>query len=150
MLTAHSAGVSDSDLRETLLGTWRLTNCRENVYGTLVKPYGDNPHGYLVYTPDGHVVVQFAVPERPDLFGPSADAPRVSVLRKTTEANTAIGFMGYCGTFEILDGEVVRHMEFGIQLGMSGRVEARTVVIDGDRLTLGTPRGRQFEWQRVH
>ncbi|HEY1294881.1 MAG TPA: lipocalin-like domain-containing protein [Chloroflexota bacterium] len=139
--------MSDQDLRRALLGTWRLISCQDNVDGTPVKPFGDYPQGYLVYTPDGHVFVQFAASERPELFGRSALGP---ALLETTAANTAIGFGGYCGTFEVRDGQVVHHMEFNPSLRfMDGRSEARSVVLDGDRAILGTPRGRQFEWQRV-
>jgi hypothetical protein len=137
-------------LREALLGTWRLVNCQETVNGTLVKPIGDSPQGYLVYTPDWHVFLQFVATERLDLFGPSAGPPQVAVLRETTEANTPLGFTFYSGTFEVRDGQVVHHMEFGMLTNMTGRVESRAVALDGDRLTLGTPRGRQFEGQRVH
>src|SRR6266568_5815569 len=138
--------MSDSDLRRALLGTWRLVSCQQNTDGKLVKPFGDNPQGYLVYTSDGHVVVQWAARERRDLFAASAHG---TVLLETTEANTAVGFFGYCGTFEVRDGQVVHHIEFGILLEMSGRSSPRTVVLDGDRLILGTPRGAQIEWQRV-
>jgi hypothetical protein len=31
-----------------------------DVDGKLVKPLGDNPQGYLVYTPDDHVIVWMA------------------------------------------------------------------------------------------
>ena len=41
--------MSDQDLRQALLGTWRLISCQEGVDGTLVKPFGDDPQGYLVY-----------------------------------------------------------------------------------------------------
>jgi len=41
--------MSDQDLRQALLGTWRLISCQEGVDGTLVDPFGDDPLGYLVY-----------------------------------------------------------------------------------------------------
>jgi hypothetical protein len=139
--------MSDSDLRGALLGIWRLISCQENADGKLVKPFGDNPQGYLVYTPDGHVVVQWAARERQELFAASAHGV---VLLETTQANTAVGFFGYCGTFEVRDGGVVHHIEIGILTQMTGQSSFRTVVLDGDRLILGTPRGAQLEWQRVH
>src|SRR5262249_17269206 len=144
--------MSDSDLRQALLGTWRLIDCQENVAGTVVKPFGDNPQGYLTYTPDAHLFVMFGARERPDLFGPtpSTGRPRGPALRETTAANTVIGFNGYCGTFDVHDGQAIHHQLFHFVQSNEGRDEARFVVLDGDRLTLGTPRGRQFDWQRVH
>jgi hypothetical protein len=134
-------------LRQALLGTWRLINVQVDVDGTTVKPFGDNPHGYLVYTPDGHVVVLFAARERPMLFSPSGGrGPR---LVETAAANSPLGFLGYAGTFEVRDGQVIHHSEFHIIPSNDGRVEARTVVLDGDRLILRAPHGQQLEWQRV-
>ena len=99
--------MSDSDLRQALLGTWRLTSFQFDVDGTLVKPFGDNPQGYLVYTRDGHVFVQMADPRRPQLFGRAQPGGSpVPVLLETTEAGTALGFLGYCGTFEVRDGRL--------------------------------------------
>jgi len=143
--------ISDSDLRQALLGTWRLvSNHQVDVNGKLVEPFGDDPLGYLVYTPDGHVLVQMASRERPQLFGTSANAGNRPVLLETTEANTPLGLTGYCGTFEVRDGQAIHHMEFGVLPRNNGHVETRLVVLDGDRLSLRTSRGGQLEWQRVH
>src|SRR5262249_3757634 len=140
--------MSDAELRKALLGTWRLVSLQADVDGTVVKPYGDNPLGYLVYTPDGHVVVQFADRQRPTLFVPRTR--RSPVLAEPTDADTALGFAGYCGTFEVRDGQLIHHCEFHVAPGWDGRAETRAFALDGDRLTLGTPRGHQLEWQRVH
>jgi hypothetical protein len=49
---------------------------------------------------------------------------------------------------QVRDGQVIHHIEFSILPSMSGRVEPRAVVFDGDRLILGSPRGGHIEWQR--
>jgi hypothetical protein len=126
-----------------LLGTCRLVSLHDNLDGTLDKPFGDNPQGYLVYTPDGHVFVQYAT--RAKRRWPS---PEVLEL-PYREFRNALGFGAYCGTFEVRDSQLVHHVEFGVVQQWSGVVEARSVVLDGDRLVLGTPRGAQLEWQRV-
>jgi hypothetical protein len=105
---------------------------------------GDNLQGYLVYTPDEHVFVQFATRDERGWPGPEV------LELPDSAARNAIGFVAYCGTFEVRDGQVVHHMEFGILQRLSGRVETRSVALEGDRLILGTPRGGQFEWRRVH
>jgi hypothetical protein len=118
---------------------------------------GDNLQGYLVYTPDEHVFVQFAT--RAERSWPGPEVLEMSRGR----AAAALGFWAYCGTFEIRDGQVVHHMEFGILPSLSGRIDPRSVVVDGDRLTLGAPlvgadlgylkiggSEAQFEWLRVH
>jgi hypothetical protein len=99
--------MSDSDLRQALLGTWRLIGLKADVDG-VVKPLGDNPQGYLVYSTDGHVFIQFA--SRGLRSWPGSNVfdlpwgPRLS----------ALGFDAYCGTFEARDGQVVHHIEFGV------------------------------------
>jgi hypothetical protein len=139
--------MSDSDLRQALLGTWRLIRIETNVNGSLVKPYGEDPLGYLVYTTDGHVFVQFAARTRPRLFRPT---PYGNALVEATEANTISGFKAYSGIFEVGDGQVFHHTEFDIVPDLDGRVEARAPMLNGDWLILGTPAGWQLEWQRVH
>jgi hypothetical protein len=88
-----------------------------------------------------------AARQRTELFGPSARGP---ALLETTPANAALGSAGYCGTFEVRDGQAIHQMEFGVLVSMRGREEPRSVLLDGDRLILGTPVGRHLEWQRVH
>jgi hypothetical protein len=138
--------VSDSDLRQALIGTWRLISIQVNLDGSLVKPYRDDPLGYLVYTPDGHVSVQFAARERPKLFRTS---PHGNALIESTPANTILGYQAYCGTFEVRDGQVVHHREFALVPDLDGRDDVRSAVLDGDRLILGTPQGWTLEWQRI-
>jgi hypothetical protein len=136
--------VSDSDLRQALLGTWRLTSYQIVVDGTLANVLGDNPQGYLVYTPDEHVFVQMATRAERGWVGPEI------LELQGPQAVSAIGFFAYCGTFEVRDGQVVHHIEFGNLENLSGRTFPRSVVLDGDRLILATPRDAQLEWQRVH
>ena len=85
--------MSDSDLRQALLGTWRLVDLQAVVDGTLVKPLGDHPLGYLVYTPDDHMFVQFATRAERTWPGPE-------ILELSNAAvRDALGFAAYCGTF---------------------------------------------------
>ena len=135
--------MSDSDLHEALLGVWRLVSVEHDVDGTPVKPLGDDPQGYLVYTPDNHVFVQFATRAERSWPGPEVfELPTAQLL-------AAVGFVAYAGTFEVRDGQVIHHREFGVLQSMSGTVEPRSVILDGDRLILGTPAGARNEWQRL-
>jgi hypothetical protein len=105
---------------------------------------GDDPQGYLVYTPDGHVFYLSAT--RAQRVWPGPEALELPGGR----FSAALGFSAYCGTFEVRDGQVIHHREFGVLPDMSGTVEPRSVVLDGDRLVLDTPRGARLDWQRVH
>jgi hypothetical protein len=123
--------VSDSDLRQALIGTWRLISLQETVDGAVVKPLGDNPQGYLVYTTDDHVFVQFAT--RFEVHWPG---PEVLELPGSPVRN-AIGWGGYCGTFEVRDSQLVHHMEFGFLQRQSGRIETRSAALEGDPVDPG-------------
>lgn len=127
--------LSDSELRQALLGTWRLVR----------HPLGDNPQGYLVYTPDGHVFVQFVI--RAERNWPGAEVLEMTLT--DAQRLAALGFSAYCGTFEIRDGQAIHRREFGVFPSMTGNVETRSVQLDGDRLILGVPTGAKLEWQRV-
>jgi hypothetical protein len=132
-------------LRQALLGTWRLISYQIDADGALLKPFGDNPHGYLVYTPDGHMLVQGAT--RAQRTWP----PRLEVLNLPQHQRLAEqGIIAYCGTFDVRDGQVFHHRELGLLPSVAGTVEPRSVLLDGDRLILGTPRGEHVEWERVH
>jgi hypothetical protein len=117
-----------------------------DVDGTVSKPYGDNPDGYLMYMPDGHMSVLFAARERTQLFGTAPG--RGFVLIETAQPNTPLGFVGYSGTFEVHDREVIHRTQFHVIPSLNGRVGTRSVRLDGDRLILGTPRSSRLEWQR--
>jgi hypothetical protein len=88
LTTIYSALVSDSDLRQALPSTWRLINVEFHLDGAIVEPLGDNPQGYLVYTPDNHVFVQFATRADREWCGPEVfeftdrSASRRSRLRR--------------------------------------------------------------------
>jgi hypothetical protein len=61
----------------------------------------------------------------------------------------ALGFFAYSGTFEVRDSQPVHHVEFAVLPGWNGRVVPRAVVLDGDRLMLGSPPTGLLEWERI-
>jgi hypothetical protein len=135
--------VFDSDLRQALLGTGQLISYQIVVDGALTSVPGDDPQGYLVYTPNEHVFVQMATRAERGRVG-----PEILQLRGP-QAVRALGFGAYCGRFEVRDGQVIHHGESGSFPRISGTVEPRSVSLDGDRLILSTPVGVQLEWQRI-
>jgi hypothetical protein len=95
-----------------------------------------------VYTPDSRVLVQIATRAERSWPGPEVlQLPR-------SQGITALGFEAYCGNFEVRDGQVIHHTEFGVFPDYSGSVEPRSAALDGDHLILGS-RYVQLEWRRV-
>jgi hypothetical protein len=146
--TERKDSASDSELRQRVLGIWRLVGFQQRVDGTVVMPFGDNPQGYLVYTPDDHVFVQFATRAQRNWRGPEVEGEEMTV----GQAIFALGFFEYCGTFEVGDSHVVHRVEFGFVPSMTGAGLTRSVMLDGDRLVLRAQSDAQpqLEWQRVH
>jgi hypothetical protein len=130
-----SQDISDSDLRRALIGTWRLVR----------HPLGDKPQGYLVYTSDGHVFVQFVIRAERNWPG-----PEILELTNDRDRLAVFGFSAYCGTFEIREGQAIHRREFGVFPSMTGNIETRSVELKGDRLILGLPGGVSIEWRRFH
>jgi hypothetical protein len=132
----RSAMMSDSELRQALLGTWRLVSLQTEGDGRCQAAERMLPR-YPVYTSDGHVVVQFTARDRAELFGSSPG--KGLVLLETAKANTHFGFIGYSGTFEVRDGQAIHHVEIKVVPSASGNIEVRSVEPNGDRLTLVRP-----------
>jgi hypothetical protein len=101
---------SDSDLRQGLLGTWRLVSAQTDVDGTLVNLLGDNP---LLETTEAGTSLGFlrviwcthptgtSARDRPQLFG------------RGQRGGSPVPVQAYCGTFEVRDGQVASgHIEW--------------------------------------
>ena len=48
-----------ADMSKLLVGTWRIASCTAMSLETneVSRPFGENPSGYLQYSPGGHIVV---------------------------------------------------------------------------------------------
>jgi hypothetical protein len=139
-----------------LIGVWTLvsfTDEREGCQDT--HPFGPEPVGFLIYTPDGFVSAQLMKPGR-------------SVFRShdwqhgTPEeyVESGSGYIAYCGTYEVDEAnETVTHIPSVALLPnlIHGR-QLRAVEIKEDRLTLrtstaaaadGVQVASRLEWQRA-
>jgi hypothetical protein len=135
------------------VGTWRLVSCIwTDTAGAVTYPYGRSPVGYLIYTADGYMAVNFMSANRrrfaSDRF-PEAAAEEERGARKTYQA--------YSGRYEVRDGRMIHHVEVSLFPNWVGRDQERFYELDGDRLRLSTeplPFGSSYqvahlEWQRV-
>jgi hypothetical protein len=136
-----------------LVGTWRLVSFAvRDEGGRIDYPFGRDAVGFITYTADGQMTVQ---------FGRAARARLVAgdwVGATPTEIETAArDYFAYCGTYEFGDGEVTHRVAFSLMPNWIGGELVRRVAFDGDRVTLSTPPtpvgGRQqiatLVWQRV-
>ncbi len=136
-------------------GTWRLVSFElRNTDGTTSLPYGDQPHGYIFYTPSGYMSCVFMRAGRRNFASP--DALGGSAEEKARAMET---FFSYCGTYEIQGSEVIHHIEASLFPNWSGGDLRRFYQFEGRHLTLtgSTPQVFQGKeqtativWERVN
>jgi hypothetical protein len=147
------ADPADDKLRDALIGTWRLVAAEREAIATGEKTafLGDAPSGYLHYMPDGRMLALITRQGRKAPTGKVADAAEAEALIRS--------MIAYGGTFACLDGQVIHHCDISWNESFSGTVQRRSVVLEGDRLTLspppspdptdGTMSVRRLTWMKV-
>jgi hypothetical protein len=124
-------------LREQLVGAWALTSFVERDVETGVErhPFGEDPLGLILYTPDGYVSAQLQPSERP----PFADG---DLLRATAEEYTAAGrsYVAYSGRFFVDERKKSLSHEMAVSFfpNWLGQRQVRLVEVNGERLQLST------------
>jgi hypothetical protein len=117
-----------------------------------VYPFGRDAVGFITYTGDGHMAVQFGRAARARLTASDW------VGATPTEIETAArDYFAYCGTYEYRDGEVMHRVELSLMPNWIGGEQVRLVEFHEDTVTLATPPmpvgGRQqiatLVWQRA-
>jgi hypothetical protein len=118
-----------------LIGTWRLVSFEvRDEDGRITYPFGRDAVGFITYTADGHMAVQFGRADRARL------AAGDWVAATPTEIATAArDYFAYCGTYEFRDGEVVHRVELSLMPNWIGGEQVRLVALDEDTVTLATP-----------
>lgn len=130
-------------------GTWLLKTWRRiEDDGNDIYPLGENPRGILVYTPDGSMVVQMFVQERPKL---DTDDPVAGSVDERAAAYSTC--LAYFGTYEVQSNQVVHEVECALFPNWSNTRQARPFMLDGKRLALQvkSPEGRltnEIIWER--
>ena len=128
------AGILPAVSVETaLVGTWQLTSFSLIVVDTkeTSRPYGENPTGYIQFSPGGHMVMFLAAGElKPPASGSYTDAERADVHR---------GIVGaYAGTYAVEGNKVTYHVLTSWRPEWIGRDQIRYFEIDGTKLTIKT------------
>jgi hypothetical protein len=125
------------DLREQLIGAWKLVSYEEHpVDGSpAFHPLGENPTGIIMYTPDGYMSAQLSKPDRPkfasgDWFDGTAE----------DYASEATSYIAYSGPFHVDDeAKTLTHSMFvSLFPNWTGQTQPRVVEIEGDMLHLGS------------
>jgi Lipocalin-like domain len=123
---SHTADIS------AVLGTWRLQSYIREVIetGERYNQFGEDPDGYIGYSPDGRM---YAIFTRKDRITPAAAVPT------DEEGVQLLGTMvAYAGTFTLGPEKVVHHIDISWNQAWSGTDQVRFYTLDADILSITT------------
>jgi hypothetical protein len=121
-----------ADISKSLIGTWRVTSYSRMTLETneVSRPFGENPIGYLQYSPGGHMVVFLSAGEMPKVSPPFSDADQAAIYSKM--------FGAYAGTYSVDGNKVTHHIVAAYRPDWVGVDQIRFVELSGDKLTIKT------------
>lgn len=118
-----------------LIGTWHLESFEmRDEEGHVAYPFGRESIGFITYTSDGRMSVQFGSAHRSDL--------RYDDWLGATTAEidaSARAYFAYCGTYEVRGNEVIHRIQASLIPNWIGGEQLRFWSLDGDTLTIKTP-----------
>ncbi|WP_210191656.1 MULTISPECIES: lipocalin-like domain-containing protein [Rhodomicrobium] len=136
-----------------VVGTWRIVKGVINPGTDNVLPYGPDPRGMLVFTPDMHFIEVLHDPRVPKFAVNARD-------KGTAEENAAAmaGAIAFYGTYTVdangeFSGNTVLGSTFPNWIGEVRTTERLRLVVEGDKVmeTFTRPEGLKvvIEWERV-
>jgi lipocalin-like protein len=121
-----------------VLGTWKLRSYVREVIATGGRhnQFGEQPDGYLGYTPDGRM---YAIFTRHDRITPR------DVVPTEEEGVQLLGSMvAYAGTYTLGDKQVIHHIDISWNQAWTGTDQVRYFELEGDTLTITTALYRSY------
>ncbi len=135
------------------LGTWNLVDWRiEYSDGGVTRPFGDCPHGYIIYSADGIMSASIARGRRAALG--IANARNAAVEQK---AEAFDSYFHYAGPWRIEGTDVVHAVTMSLNPDMSGTEQRRLAVFDNagglelsahEALKGGASRRHVLQWKQ--
>ncbi len=124
-------------LAQQIQGTWVLVSMHNEQDGKKSEPYGPNPRGVQVFTPDGRF---YAITMRASLPKFASD----NRLKGTAEEYKAVvqGSMAYYGTYKVVNEKehlVNLHVEASTFANWEGQDQTRVTVVVGDEMRVTNP-----------
>ena len=115
-----------ADCADRVLGTWRLESVRLRMEdtGEVVEPFGPDPRGSIIFTPDGRMMTVITASRRTP---PTTESEMAAAFR---------GMMAYTGRFTVERNRVVTEVDAAWDPAWEETQQIRIVELEGDRLTL--------------
>jgi hypothetical protein len=116
------------DLAQQLAGSWRLNSWTIQIIGgDATEPFGPNPKGRAVFTPDEYVAFVIVAANRKS---PANDADSAALLKT---------LMAYTGKFTIDGDKFTTKVDISWNELFTGQDQVRFFKLEDDRLTIRTP-----------
>jgi lipocalin-like protein len=110
-----------------LSGSWKLTSWTIRVIdGETTQPFGPNPKGRAVFTPDGFSAFMIA---RPDRKPATNDAESAALLKS---------LMVYTGRFTVDGDKLTTNVDLSWNEILTGTAQVRFFDLEGDKLSIRT------------
>ena len=127
----------------SIVGTWRVVKYEDHgPDGTIRRPYGENPLGYFVYDPTGHLSIHImrtpALTPFPGMRDGTGDPARYQ--------DAFLAYVAYFGTYTVdaTNSTVTHHVEGSLRPDYTGTDQVRPFRIEGDRLIIEIRQGQQY------
>jgi Lipocalin-like domain len=134
VMVFQSNGIAQS--KDALVGTWKLVSATDTTdKGEVKDAYGQNPTGFITYTPDGRMMAIITNGGRKPLSTPDWVA---APLEERAEAFATL--VAYTGRYTFAGDRVIHHVEAAwMQNGVNTDQVRFIVKLEANRLTLRTP-----------
>jgi len=134
MCAGSAFGQTKSEIRQQILGTWKLVSAEETLKDGTTRPFpsfGPHAKGFLIYQRDGYMCGELVNPDRPKWADPAH-----STLEE--KAATAEGTFAYCGryTIDVRRKWIVHLPEVATDPGYVGSRQIRPYRFEGGRMIL--------------
>jgi hypothetical protein len=117
------------------VGTWKLFSFElRSSIGEVTYPFGRDAVGYIMYTNEGFMSVNFMKADRLNYV--SGDFLKGTAEEKISAIDT---FQSYCGRYEVSGNKVVHHIEVSSFPNWSGVDQERFFKFKENNLELNTP-----------
>ena len=129
LLMAVPARADDQELRQKIVGTWKLVSVvyEDQESKTRTPVLGEHPKGRQIATADGRWLALVTAEGR---TVPKTDEERAQALRT---------MIAYTGRYRVEDGKVITKVEAAWNEAWVGGEQTRFIRFEGDRLFIESP-----------
>ena len=134
LCAASGFGQTESEIRDRIVGTWKLLSMEEIMKDGTTRPFpyfGPQARGLLMYQRDGYMCANIVNPDLPKW----ADPAHATTEEKLAAADATFA---YCGRYEIdvKQQQIIHLPEVATDPGYMGSRQIRPYRFEGSRLVL--------------